>query len=209
LGVHHAVRAATVLYTRIVEDALEAGLIHADSIVGQTDEALLVQLAERAADSGTTLAARIDDLRARRLPKRAAEVPAAELDGAGEWLTGGSPLKRDVEKRLAAELDLGEDDVYLDYPAKPAMFSLDILVARRDSDVLRLGPGGHAGLIGLPNIAEALYRTARVLRLFTHHARRRVDPLALAAIARLDVEAATARLRAGGPFLTSRGEEAT
>jgi uncharacterized protein len=41
---HHAVRAGTVLYKRIVADALEAGLLRADELVGKTDESLWMLL---------------------------------------------------------------------------------------------------------------------------------------------------------------------
>jgi len=202
---HHAVRAATVLYTRLVEDALGTGLVDAQELVGQTDEGLLYLLGSRAAaEPGAAAArvrARIDALRARRLPKRAAELAAAEVDGADDWLSGGSALKRSAEDRIAAELGLEPGDVYLDFPAKPGMFSLDLLVVRRDGGVLRLGPAGRAGLIGLPVVADALYQTARVLRLFTHGARRRVDPSAVARLAALPRRAVAARLDAGEPLL--------
>ena len=49
----------------------------------------------------------------------------------------------------------------------------------------RLGPAGPEGLIGLPRVADELYRTARVLRLFTLQERRTVEPRVLEGLARL------------------------
>jgi HD superfamily phosphohydrolase len=162
---HHAVRAATVMYKRIVGDALQSGLISSDELVGQTDEGLLYLLQARAPQ----VSDQIEALRLRRLPKRAAEVVAADLGGdhdVADWLASDTPTKRAVEDALARELGLPAGSVFLDYPEKKAMFGLDILVQRRSGEVLRLGPEGQAGLIGLPRIADELYRTARVLRVF-------------------------------------------
>ncbi|HUH12579.1 MAG TPA: HD domain-containing protein [Longimicrobiales bacterium] len=201
---HHAVRAATVLYKRIVSDALAAGLLSAEDLVGRADEELLFLLQSRAGDG--PVGERLRDLRARRLPKRAAEVVAAELEGGavGEWLATDTPLKRRIEDRLAGELELPAGAVYLDYPEKGHMFGLDLLVLRRTGEALRLGPGGRVGLIGLPRVADELYRTARVLRLFTHGRRLRVEAQALARLALLTADEAEARVAGGGALLEGR-----
>jgi hypothetical protein len=205
---HHAVRAATVMYKRIVEDALAADLLEGSELVGQTDEALLSQLEQRAAQrpgdgAAAGVAERVAGLRMRRLPKRAAEVVAAELDedAAADWLGVDTALKRRLEDRLAAELRLAGGDAFVDYPEKLAMFGLDLLLVRRSGEVLRLGPGGRVGLIGLPAIAEQLYRTARVLRCFTWPERREVAPAALVALASLPREAIARRLDDEAPLL--------
>jgi hypothetical protein len=209
---HHAVRAATAMYKRIVVDALEAGLVDPEELVGRTDEALLFLLEARAAEGArdetkAAAAARVgrwvEALRLRRLPKRAAEVVAAELDGrdVGSWLITDSPLKRRVEDRLAQELGVGPGEAFLDYPEKSAMFGLNLLVERRGGEVIRLGPGGQAGLMGLPRVADELYRTARVLRLFVLGERRVVEPAALARLARLSPESLVERLEDPTPLL--------
>ncbi|MFP4623889.1 MAG: HD domain-containing protein, partial [Gemmatimonadota bacterium] len=200
---HHAVRAGTVLYKRIVQDALSAELIGPEELVGKTDEALLFLLSERAeigvASSGSReeateaagrVAGFVDALQWRRLPKRAAEVVAAEVGPReGEWVALDAPLKRAVEDRLAEELALPRGSAFLDYPRKPGMFQLDLLVRRRTGEVLRLGPGGRAGLIGLPRVSDELYHTARVLRLFTLGTRVRVPADRLTAlVTRTDAE---------------------
>lgn len=171
---HHAVRAATALYKRIVEDAVRAGLLDPDDLVGPTDEELLHEIGRRAQDDEGEVAHRIaarwlPALRQRRLPKRALELTAADLVGrqVEDWAVGDSPWKRAVEDDLAAELGLEPGEVMIDFPVKAAMFQLDILVERRDGVVQRLGAAGHAGLVDLPKVAQELYSTARVLRVFT------------------------------------------
>ncbi len=204
---HHAARAATVLYKRIVSEALRAGLVSPESLVGRTDEELLHEL-ETAAGSGSTarserVARWTVSLRERRLPKRAAEVVAADVgvDDLSEWLSSDNPLKRRVEDAIAAELGLEDGAAFLDYPAKERMFGLDLLVGMRDGGVIRVGAAGRTGLIGLPRVAEELYRSARVLRLFTYGARVRVDSGALADIATWSREEASQRTAAGRPIL--------
>ncbi len=206
---HHAVRAATVLYKRVVDDSLRGGLIRGDELVGQTDEGVLflIDMRARERDDATARDVReaVGELRARRLPKRAAEVVAADLgDGAAEWLETDSALKRQVEERLCDELDLPAGSVYLDFPEKSAMFSLDLLLQRRDGSVVRLGPEGHTGLINLTAVAGELYRSARVLRLFTRRARRVVDAAALARLAMWSSQEAAERLQSQSPLLSGR-----
>lgn len=204
---HHAVRAATVMYKRIVVDALAGRLLAPEELVGETDESLLFLLESRVRAAGGDIAERVGRwvaaLRSRRLPKRVAEVVAAELDGegVGEWIVVDSALKREVEDRLAAELELEPGGVFLDYPAKPLMFGLDLLALRSGGEVLRLGPSGRAGLIGLPGIADELYRSARVLRLFVQGGSRPVDRVGLIALATLSESALRRRLQDGRPLL--------
>ena len=174
---HHAVRAATALYKRIVDVAVEAGLMLSDELIGPTDEELLYELGRRATAASTDVGARLSErwlpaLRARRLPKRAVEVSAAELGGVElpEWVSGDTAEKRLWEDSVAAELGLQPGEALLDFPVKEAMFQLDVLVERRGSAV-RVGPDGMPGLMDLPRLARELYGTARVLRLFTFERR--------------------------------------
>lgn len=220
---HHAVRAATVMYKRLVADALDAGLIGSPELVGQTDEGLLFLLVTRCEQADGEVAGRvrrwIEDLKNRRLPKRAGAVVAAELPPrrephatgvargprrepeVGGWLERESSTKRAVEDRIAEELGLVAGAAFLDYPEKPAMFGLDLLVLQADGNVLRLGPSGRTGLIDLPRIADELYRSARVLRLFTLGERRDVPTKALARLATMDTAELEERLNAGTALL--------
>jgi uncharacterized protein len=197
---HHAVRSATVLYKRIVFDALGAGLLAADELIGKTDEALLFLLAERALEQGGAAPERVgrmvSALQGRRLPKRVLEVVAADLlPEVGEWTRTETRLKRAVEDRLAKEIGLEPGSLFLDYPQKPGMFRLDLLVQRRSGEVLRVGPGGRMGLIGLPRIADELYRTARVLRVFTlAPPARPLEPSAVAGVLALPEDEVERRL---------------
>jgi uncharacterized protein len=187
---HHAVRAATVMYKRIVADAMQAGSISREELIGQTDEGLLYLLQTRAPE----VSQQVNALRQRQLPKRAAEVSAAELgvnNDVAEWVTSDGVTKRAAEDAIARDLGLPSGSVFIDYPEKKAMFALNILVQRRSGEVLRLGPAGQTGLIGLPSIADELYRTARVLRIFVLHKRVQLSPdsvLRLAVMTEADVE---------------------
>ena len=179
---HHGVRAATGFYKRIVEVALAARLVSPPELIGPTDEQLLHELDRRARACPGEVASRLADrwlpaLRNRRLPKRAVEIPAWQLEGRAlpDWVGGETAEKRSWEDALAAELDLEPGEVILDFPVKTAMFQLDVLVDRPGRPVRRLGGEGIPGLIDLPKLAEELYRTARVLRLFTFE-RRPLDP---------------------------------
>ncbi len=179
---HHGVRAATVLYKRVVEEAVRAGLLDPDELMGPTDEELLYEINRRAMEDDGEVAERLAQrwlpaLRHRRLPKRALEVTAADLQDrqVEDWAVGDSPWKRAVEDELAAELDLEPGEVVIDFPAKREMFQLDILVERRSGAVERLGPEGLPGLVDLPRVARDLYTTSRVLRVFTFE-RREVSP---------------------------------
>lgn len=171
---HHAVRAATGLYKRIVEEAVRARLIDPEELIGPTDEELLYELSRRGLDSGDEIGLRIANrwipaLRHRKLPKRALELTAADLSGreVESWAIGDSPRKRAVEDELALELGLESGEVIIDFPVKSAMFQLDLLVERRNGEVQRLGLEGVEGVLDLPRVATELYTTARVLRVFT------------------------------------------
>ncbi len=179
---HHAVRAGTGMYKRIVEEAVAAGLLSPADLIGPTDEELLYELGRRARSRDGEVAARLAGrwlpaLRNRNLPKRAVEIPAWRLEGrslAG-WVSGNTIEKRRWEDALADELGLAPGEVILDFPIKKQMFQLDVLVERPGHPVRRIGRQGIPGLFDLPKLAEALYRTARVLRLFTFE-RRELKP---------------------------------
>lgn len=171
---HHAVRAATALYKRIVSESVRTGLVGPAELVGPTDEELLYEIRRRAEDSSDEVAGRIAGrwipaLRNRRLPKRACEIVPAELQGVRlpDWVAGDTPERRAVEDELAAELGLEPGEVFLDYPAKARMLRLDLLVQRADRSVERISDRGLPGLIDLPRLAEELYGSTRVLRIFT------------------------------------------
>ena len=71
-----------------------------------------------------------------------------------------------VERRLPSADQLPHFDL-LDYPARPNMLGVDIMLATREGKTERLTGEGRAGQLGLPRIADELYRSARHLRIFT------------------------------------------
>jgi HD superfamily phosphohydrolase len=159
---HHAVRSATAMYKRLVEDALQAGIVDVESLARYTDEGLMHRLES---EGPTPL---LVALKERRLYKRAAEWPAAELDAdAFEWIASDRNRGAEAENLLAAELGLAEGQLLLDYPVKTQMLGLDIPVLRRSGKVEHLTGEGWIGTINLPSLSEELYKSARWLRVFT------------------------------------------
>ena len=159
---HHAVRSATAMYKRLVEDALHAGVVDHQSLARYTDEGLMHRL-----ESGWPTELLVA-LKERRLYKRAAEWPAAELDDdAVEWIASDRKRTADAENLLAAEFGLTPGELLLDYPVKTQMLGLDIPVLRRSGKVERLTGEGWIGTINLPSLSEELYKSARWLRVFT------------------------------------------
>jgi HD superfamily phosphohydrolase len=197
---HHAVRAATSLYKRLVQEAVDGGLLTQDDIVGQTDERLLVTLEVRAESASGALADRVARcwlpcLRERRLPKRALELPGEALRGlpAEDWLYTEPRLRYELELRLARDLGMDDGGAFVDYPEKPRMLGLDMLMMRRDGSVHRLTDEGRAGLIDLPQLSDELYYTARAFRIFTLD-RRMVDPRKMLGLLSLSADEMRARL---------------
>src|SRR5436305_11358253 len=176
---HHAVRSATAMYKRLVEEAVRSGVVDVQSLARYTDEGLMHRLESEAP---TPL---LSALKERRLYKRAAEWPAAELDvDRVEWIASDRKRVAEAENALAAEFGLGVGELLLDYPVKTQMLGLDIPVLRRTGKVERLTGEGWIGTINLPSLSEELHRSARWLRVFTAK-RTTLDPrLILDALAR-------------------------
>jgi len=167
---HHAVRSATAMYKRLVEDAVRTEIVDVQSLARHTDEGLMHTLE---GDKPTPLLAA---LKGRRLYKRAAEWPAAELDADKvEWIATDRKRVAKAENSLAKEFGLAPGDLLLDYPVKTQMLGLDIPVLRRSGKVERLTGEGWSGTINLPSLSEELYKSARWLRVFTAK-RTRLEP---------------------------------
>ena len=159
---HHAVRSATAMYKRLVEDAVKADVVDVQSLARHTDEGLMHRLES---DGPTPLLAALKE---RRLYKRAAEWPAAELDAdMVEWIATDRKRVAQAENSLAKEFGLAPGELLLDYPVKTQMLGLDIPVLRRSGKVERLTGEGWIGTINLPSLSEELYKSARWLRVFT------------------------------------------
>ena len=159
---HHAVRSATAMYKRLVSDALDAGSLSADQLASFTDEGLLLGLEAKGANP------MLRRLRERRLYKRAIEIPAAELPtDAGEWIANDWRRTMREENALAKHFGLAPGELLLDYPVKTEMLGLNLPVLRRDGAVERLTSRTSGGAINLPKLSEALYQSARWLRVFT------------------------------------------
>jgi HD superfamily phosphohydrolase len=193
---HHAVRSATAMYKRIVDDALRAGAVDPAALPGFTDEGL-VHLLDRTAPSQM-----LNALRDRRLHKRALELPAGELGAASpEWIAEDRSLLVEVENAIAREVGAEAGAVLLDFPAKTQMLGYDIAVLRRGGEVQRISAEGWTGAINLPKLSDELYRSARWLRVFTA-AGITVPRSSLLDLVQMSSDQLRSKLRHGGPLLT-------
>ena len=189
---HHAVRAATCMFKRLVLVAVGSGRISAEAIARATDDALLTDLAR---DDVTGLVA---DLRNRRLYKRALDLPEAGLAPAA-WLSDDPELLGRVEDAVAAEAGGRPGDVLLDFPVKPRMLSVALPLRSREGDVVQLTDEGRAGHLGLPRVAAELYQSAQRYRVFVRQPLR-LDRDAMVALAQESSERVARRLDQGAPL---------
>jgi HD superfamily phosphohydrolase len=149
---HHAVRSATAMFKRLVRRAIAAGRLRPEAVAVATDDGLTHELLRH---DPTGLARR---LRERRLAKRALDLPATDLPAQTPSWPGDDPdLLERVEDQVAREVGVEPGELFLDFPAKPDMLTLDLPLVKRD---------GTATHLGLPRVAAELYRSARRLRVF-------------------------------------------
>jgi HD superfamily phosphohydrolase len=192
---HHAVRSATAMYKRIVDDALRAHALAETDLASFTDEGLLHRL-EAIDGTGPLLLA----LRERRLHKRAADLPTVDLPPESEWIAMNPSLVYAAESALARELGMVPGEILLDFPTKPQMLGLDIPVVRREGGVERLTAEGIAGSVSLPTLSEELYSSARRLRVFVADSCE-VPLAAILRVVRRDADEIAERLRDGEALL--------
>jgi uncharacterized protein len=174
---HHAVRSATCMFKRAVLAAATAGAI-ADATLEETTDDALMELLLRPAGAAkrpgpaasdhpadwTALAAAI---RSRRLYKRAMDLPASDVPGDVQpWVTDDAALLAWVEDALAVELGLASGTLLLDFPSRSSMLGVDLPLRLRGGAIDRLTDEGRAGQLGLPRVADELYRSARRFRVF-------------------------------------------
>jgi hypothetical protein len=165
---HHAVRSATCMFKRAVRGAVERGDVTVETIADATDDGLMELLISRDRDG---LAAAI---RARRLHKRALDLPASDVPaGVQPWVVDDPALLERVEDAVAARVGLRPGELLLDFPARSSMLGVDLPLRTRGGTLERLTDAGRAGQLGLPRVADELYRSARRLRVFVARAPRR------------------------------------
>jgi uncharacterized protein len=157
---HHAVRSATCMFKRAVREALRRGSITVDLIAESTDDGLMELLMR----DHNQLALCI---RARRLHKRALDLPASEVPGDVQpWVASDPDLLERVEDAVARQMELPPGGLLIDFPARSAMLGVNLPLRTRSGSVERLTDAGRAGHLGLPRVADELYRSARRLRIF-------------------------------------------
>ena len=210
---HHAVRAATLTFVRLVQTALDSGLLSSEDLAGPSDEELLSLIdqrierssAVRGHDPASTLGQAAKLLRAlvdRRLPKRLVQLTGDQLpDQLSSWPSRRVDLVAALERRLDREWGLPEGSVMLDYPSYPGMLELNLLLVRKDGVVRRLTTLGERGLIDIPRLGRSLHHSARVLRIFSFEPSPPRDPRPVLALIEAPEAEVEARLEAGVPLL--------
>ena len=157
---HHAVRSATCMFKRAARAAVREGIVTEGAIADLTDDAFMELLVSR---SKIPLARAV---RERRLFKRALDLPASDVPGeGGAWVEDPARLE-EVEDAVAAECGLAPGELLIDFPARSSMLAVDLPLVTRAGDIERLTDAGRAGQLGLPRVADELYRSARRLRVF-------------------------------------------
>jgi len=158
---HHAVRSATCMFKRAARGAVLRGAVTAEAVADLTDDSFM-QLLETHDGNGLASA-----IRARRLYKRALDLPASEVTAEPTlWMADDPDLAQRVEDALAQQVGLRPGELLLDFPARQDLLSVDLPLRLRDGSIERLTDEGRAGHVGLPRIAAELYRSARRLRVF-------------------------------------------
>jgi len=167
---HHAVRSATCMFKRAVRTALAGGHIAPADVAETTDGSLMERLLTRTPGG---LARAVHE---RRLYKRAIDLPASDVpEEIQPWLWEDPALLERAEDTLARRAGLDPGELLVDFPARSNMLAVDLPLRTREGRAERLTDAGRAGHLGLPRIADALYQSARRLRVFV--ARKPAGPL--------------------------------
>jgi hypothetical protein len=157
---HHAVRSATCMFKRAVREGVRRGSVTPETIAESTDDGLMELLLRERIPLARCI-------RARRLHKRAVDLPASEVPGDVQpWVTGDPDLLERVENALADQVELEPGALLIDFPARSAMLGVNLPLRTRSGSVERLTNAGRAGHLGLPRVADELYMSARRLRVF-------------------------------------------
>jgi hypothetical protein len=156
------------MFKRAVRMAVRRGTIGVEALADATDDGLMELLISRDANP---LAGAI---RSRRLYKRALDLPASDVPAEVQpWIAEDPDLLERVEDAAAVQVGLAPGELLLDFPARSSMLSVDIPLRTRGGSVERLTDAGRAGHLGLPRVADELYRSARRLRAFVASTPRR------------------------------------
>ncbi len=159
---HHAVRSATCMFKRAARAAVRSGVVTVAAIADLTDDGLM-EILLGADPRGIARA-----IRSRRLFKRALDLPASDVPAERDtWAADDPELLEQVEDALAGDVGLEPGELLLDFPSRTSMLSVDLPLRTRGGDVERLTDEGRVGHLGLPRVADELYRSARRLRVFT------------------------------------------
>ncbi len=132
---HHTVRASETMLLASIRAAVEHEGWNLKDLERETDYGLLHQLR----GAGDTAAGLIQRLDRRRLYKRAWEGRPDSLPGdTGERLAKDPRARREVAREIAETAGVPEHHVLLDIPKPPKFREMDLMVQRRDGEVVPL-----------------------------------------------------------------------
>jgi HD superfamily phosphohydrolase len=158
---HHAVRSATCMFKRAVRATARTGGLDLATLAEATDGSLVETLL-RKDPSGLGRA-----VSERRLFKRALDLPASDVPvEVAPWVSDDADRLEQAEDAVAVASGTSPGQVLIDYPTRASMLSVDLPLRTRSGAVERLTDEGRSGQLGLPRIADELYRSARRLRVF-------------------------------------------
>lgn len=164
---HRTVRSATVMMRELVVQALETGLLEAEELETWTDEELFILLRSRVAEADEQgrryehIIEMTDRILNRRLYKEAASLPLSSAPD----ITPSEGAE--IEAFVADKIGLPEEQVLLDIPSKPTMLSTDILVRRKNGEVVNASNLGPDDGFALNQYAESFYHASGRWTLFT------------------------------------------
>lgn len=183
------------MFKRAVRAAVAKGDLTPSDVAVGTDATLSVALMD---DDPTGLGRAVHE---RRLHKRALDISAMEVPRECQpWVHESPQVLERVEDQVAKEVGLPPNALLIDYPSRDSMLSVDLPLRTRSGKIERLTDSGRAGSLGLPRVADELYRTARRFRVFTAgRAGRGLDRILHTAT--LPIEEIEKRLRTGKPLL--------
>jgi len=185
---HHTKVASGALVSKLVERAVARGLVLAD-LFPLSDEGLLAHLERTYAPEDTVLARLLDDLRARRLPKRAflltRKVGPALQGDLVQRFHADRAQREQVEAELEREAGLEPGDVTISCPAPGmALKEADILVDAGRGGIAALGrrsapPSGSTiqplADLALPEVDDLLEKHRDLWRFVVLVSHRRQD----------------------------------
>lgn len=197
---HSSVRSAMGVLRTLVLLALDRGLISLAELHRWSDNELFtvlrIRVGEVCAVGGgdcQLFTELLDRILERRLYPRACTFPLSATS------KPRAEVILEVERRLAADLGLGEGEVILDFPEKPTMLATDLLVRCADGRISNAQDLGPEDGFALNASQQALYVASGNVSVFTAEDRTVGPEVVLRRIREVESESAEGRDAAVAP----------